>query len=120
MESGQSVQPDLFVVRLRNGREPLEWPEFGIPLLIAEVLSPSTAFNDRTRKRRRYQKSRVDEYWIVDIDARVVERWRPDDQRPEVLSESLDWQPDPTVSPLAIDLPDYFGEVCGDGMAGGG
>lgn len=111
LESGQSVQPDLFVVPLRDGREPIEWPEFGVPLLIAEVLSPTTAFHDRTTKRRRYQRSKVGEYWIVDIDARVIERWRPDDERPEILSERLEWQPDPTIPPLDIDLGAYFREV---------
>jgi Uma2 family endonuclease len=74
LESDQSVQPDLFVVPLRHGRQPIEWSDFGIPLLIADVLSPSTALNDRTKKRRPYQSSRVGEYWIVDVDARVIER----------------------------------------------
>lgn len=114
LESGQSVQPDLFVVPLRNGRVPLEWPDFGIPLLIVEVLSPSTALNDRTTKRRRYQASRVGEYWIVDVDARVIERWLPGDERPEILAEQIEWQPDPNLAPLAIDLADYFREVWGE------
>jgi Uma2 family endonuclease len=111
LESGQSVQPDLFLVSLRHGREPIEWSEFGVPLLIAEVLSPSTAFSDRTTKRRRYQRSRVWEYWIVDIHARVVERWRPDDGRPEILSERLEWDPDSAAPSLVIDLAEYFREV---------
>lgn len=75
------MQPGLFVVSLYKGRLPREWPEFGVPLFIAEVLSPSTTLNDRIKKRRRYQASRVGEYWIVDVDARVIERWRPDDER---------------------------------------
>lgn len=111
LESGQSVQPDLFVAPLRHGREPIEWSEFGVPLLIAEVLSPSTAFHDRTTKRRRYQRSRVGEYWIVDIDARVIERWRPDDERPEILSERLEWSPGSATPSLLIDLAEYFREV---------
>ncbi len=114
LESGQSVQPDLFVVLLRNGRVPLEWPDFGIPLLIAEVLSPSTALNDRTKKRRRYQLSGVGEYWIVDVDGRVIERWRSDDVRPEILAERIEWQPDPSFAPLTIELGDYFREVWGE------
>jgi Uma2 family endonuclease len=80
-------------------------------LLIAEVLSPSTALNDRTTKRRRYQRSRMGEYWIVDIDARVIERWRLDDERPEILSEQLEWLRDPTIPPLVFDLAEYFREV---------
>jgi len=114
LESGQSVQPDLFVVSLRDGRVPLAWPDFGIPLLIAEVLSPSTALNDRTKKRRRYQASQVGEYWIVDVDARVIERWRPDDERPEILAERIGWQPDPTFAPLTLELASYFKEVWGE------
>ena len=114
LESGQLVQPDLFVVSLRKGRPPIEWPDFGVPLLIAEVLSPSTALSDRTTKRRRYQQSRVGEYWIVDVDARVIERWRPADQRPEILAERIEWQPDPALAPLGIELADYFREVWGE------
>ena len=114
LESGQSGQPDLFVVPLRNGQVPLEWPDLGIPLLVAEVLSPSTALNDRTRKRRRYPAYRVGEYWILDVDARVIERWRPDDERPETLAEQIEWQPDPTLVPLAIALADCFGKVWGE------
>ena len=114
LESGQSVQPDLFVVALRRGRAPLEWADFGIPLLIAEVLSPSTALNDRTKKRRRYQLSRVGEYWIVDVDALVIERWWPDDERPEVLADRIEWQPDSAFAPLTLELADYFKEVWGE------
>jgi hypothetical protein len=36
----------------------------------------------------------------VDIDARVVERWRPVDERPEVLTETLSWQPLADQPPL--------------------
>jgi hypothetical protein len=46
--------------------------------LVVEVLSPSTAQVDRARKRALYARVRFPEYWIVDVDERVVERWRPD------------------------------------------
>ena len=118
LESGQFVQPDLFVGSLYQGRLPREWPEFRVPLLIAEVLSPSTALTDRIKKRRRYQASRVGEYWIVDVDARVIERWRPDDERPEILAERIEWQPRPDIAPLAIDLSEYFREVWDESSPG--
>lgn len=38
----------------------------GAPYLIAEVLSPSTAKNDRGYKKNLYEKSGVKEYWIID------------------------------------------------------
>jgi Uma2 family endonuclease len=112
--SGQLLQPDLFVSAYWQGREPLHWAEFGIPFLIVEVLSPSTALNDRNRKRRRYQESGAGEYWIVDTDARLIERWKPEDVRPEILTERIEWQPEPSVSALAIDLTEYFREVWGE------
>ena len=111
LRTGQSLQPDLFVVSASSPARAPEWSDFGIPLLVVEVLSPSTAFSDRNRKRTRYQESGVAEYWIVDTDARLVERWRPDDDRPEILTDRLEWWPDPKLSPLVIDLPAYFREV---------
>jgi Uma2 family endonuclease len=80
---------------------------------VIEVLSPTTARADRHVKRRLYQRERVPEYWIVDVDARLVERWRPEDQRPEILAEQLAWQPEPSQPPLVIDLAGYFREVLG-------
>lgn len=49
--------------------------------------------------------------WIVDLDARLVERWRPSDERPEILAERLEWQPATGVPPLPIDLPHLFAEI---------
>ena len=50
--------------------------------VVIEVTLPGTARYDRLVKRRRYQRAPVPEYWIVDLDARLVERWKPDDTRP--------------------------------------
>jgi len=41
-------------------------------LLAIEEISPSSARMDRVTRRRGYQ-SHVSEYWIVDVDARIVE-----------------------------------------------
>lgn len=108
------VQPDVFVARLVEGRRPTSWTDVGVPLLAIEILSPSTARADRQVKRRLYQRERVPEYWIVDVDARVLERWRPDEERPEILAERIDWQPDVGAAPLMIDLAGYFREVVGE------
>jgi Uma2 family endonuclease len=108
------VQPDVFAVPLIGGRRPREWSDIKTLLLAVEVLSPGTARADRRVKLRLYQRQHVPEYWIVDVDARLVERWRPDDQRPEILSETLEWQPDPAHPSLVIDLPAYFRDVIGE------
>jgi Uma2 family endonuclease len=112
-EPGALVQPDVFVGPKPEGRVPSGWGDFSRLLLAVEVLSPSTARTDRTVKRRLYQRAGVPEYWIVDLDARIVERWRPGDDRPEVLTDSLQWQPDRTIDPLRVDLPAFFTQVLG-------
>lgn len=111
LRSDQSLQPDLFVAVLPPSPGELAWSDVGIPPLVVEVVSPATALNDRNRKRIRYQQSGVAEYWIVDLDARLIERWKPTDHRPEILTGCLEWQPNPTEPPLAFELSDYFREV---------
>jgi Uma2 family endonuclease len=113
-EPGALVQPDVFVAPLVVGRRPRAWKEIRSLLLAVEVLSPSSGRADRTVKRRLYQRAGVAEYWIVDLDARLIERWRPADERPELLTESLAWQPVETAEPLTLDLPPFFADVLGD------
>lgn len=57
-----------------------------------------------------YQRH-VSEYWIVDLDARLFERWRPDDERPEVLTERLEWNPEGTAAPFTLDVTQFFAAV---------
>jgi Uma2 family endonuclease len=108
------VQPDLFITPLVDGRRPRQWSEVKSLLLAVEVLSPSTARADRLVKLRLFRRQHVPEYWIVDVDARLIERWRPEDERPEILAERLEWQPDPANPPLIIDLSAYFRDVAGE------
>ncbi len=48
----------------------------GVPDLVVEILSPSTAGRDRTIKLELYERQGVPEYWIVDPDEGVVDVWR--------------------------------------------
>ena len=110
--SGQLLQPDVFVVEVSTPRGQVpEWEHFGIPFLIIEVLSPSTALYDRNKKRVRFQRSGVAEYWIMDPHGRLIERWRPEDKRPEILTERIEWQPRAEVPSLVIDLEEFFRAV---------
>ena len=108
------VQPDVFVMPRGRGPMPGGWVEVSALSLAIEVLSPTTARADRHRKRHLYQRERIPEYWIVDVDARVIERWRADDERPEIVSEQIDWRADASHPPLIIDLPAYFRDVTGE------
>jgi Uma2 family endonuclease len=103
------LQPDLFVVPADV--KTVSWKDVTRLLLASEVISPSTARWDRFDKRTAYQEKNVPEYWVVDLDARAFERWRPDDHRPELLNEELVWHPVATVQPLTIDLVKYFADI---------
>lgn len=104
LEPGQVNQPDVFVLPSIKFER---WEDAPLPMLVVEALSPSTARYDRGLKRRFYQRAGVPEYWIVDIDGGVVERWRPGDDRPEVLDRELSWAPG-GGEPLVIDVVALF------------
>src|SRR6266404_1742020 len=88
--------------------------EAGTLLLAIEVLSPSSHRADRTKKRILYQRFDVPEYWIVDSVGRLIERWRPGDERPEILTGLIEWQPSASHPPLRIDLEGFFTRVHGE------
>ncbi|MGH7583408.1 MAG: Uma2 family endonuclease [Gemmatimonadales bacterium] len=104
------VEPDLFLVPSGPGPRPQDWRDVPTPILVAEVLSPSTASWDRGYKRGLYLEAGVEEYWIVDLDARVVERWRHGDTRPEICDAELRFTFANGVAG-SIGLPEYFAEV---------
>ena len=103
-------QPDVFVVPSDEWQRAKSGRIVRALALAVEVPSPSSAGHDRVRKRPLYQRH-VPEYWIVDLDAQLIERWRPADERPEVLTASLEWLPAGAGAPLVIDLAAYFAEV---------
>jgi Uma2 family endonuclease len=107
LEPETMVQPDLYVLPAADAME--EFPARAL-LLAVEVLSSSTARYDRGTKRRLYQRS-VPEYWIVDVDALLVERWRPGDARPEIVTAVLEWSPAGAASPFRLDLDAFFDRV---------
>lgn len=104
------LQPDLYAIPWRQ-RPPKDWTESRDLLLAVEVLSPDSGRADRHKKRHIYQSQGVAEYWIVDPDARLVERWRPKDERPEMITGSLEWTPVANGPTLSIDLSALFREA---------
>lgn len=105
------VEPDI-VVLPRVGPPP---PRAGtpglIPLLAVEVISPSSVSRDRILKRRRYQRAGIAEYWIVDPDSRLVERWLSGDERPEIITDVMRWQPSGASGPLEFELATIFADL---------
>jgi Uma2 family endonuclease len=104
------VQPDVFVVPPDEART-LTWSRITTLLLVAEILSPSSARADRFIKRLRYREAGVPVYWVVDGDDRSVEIWTPADDFPAVQRERLVWHPPGAGQPFTLDLADLFRPV---------
>lgn len=101
------VQPDVFVVPLDEARK-REWADVRRFLLVAEILSPSTAWRDRNIKRRLYQAQGVPVYWVVDSNAHAVEIWIPADREPRVEHDLLGWHPTGASAPFELELVKLF------------
>ena len=79
LSNNDIVQPDLLFVS--RGRENLlrgGQNVQGAPDLVVEILSPSTAKQDRGKKRALYGKHGVTEYWLVDPATETVQIHRLD------------------------------------------
>ena len=103
------VQPDVFVVPAKDVTG--NWRDCQHLVLAVEVVSPSSARADRVKKRLLYQQRGVATYWVVDPDARVVEVWRPNDARPEIVTDALHWRVTSDTPQLTIDLDDLFAKL---------
>jgi len=67
----------------------------GAPDLVAEVLSPGTAKNDKTHKKDVYARCGVREYWIVSPEEKSIEIYRLDGTGyvlHDVFALHPDWQ----------------------------
>ncbi len=67
------VQPDVLFIASERVPEPGAAGFSGAPDLVVEVLSPSTARNDRVVKFTAYEQAGVREYWLADPRTRSVE-----------------------------------------------
>ena len=106
------VQPDVFVIPADtlNARNLRHWTDATSLLLAVEILSPSSLRSDRITKRDFYLANGVEEYWIVDLEARVFERWIPTSETPEILRDRISWSPT-SHEPMTIELPEWFSAI---------
>lgn len=114
LKPGTITQPDIFVTPARipgDPDEPITWADIKSLNLAIEIISPSSMHTDRVIKRDFYLSAGVEEYWVVDLEGRIIERWSPAQDRPDVLRTSLEWKPAGAKSPLIIDLPQLFERI---------
>lgn len=97
------VEPDL--IYLDSGRLGLvsDRGVEGAPALVVEILSPATAAVDRGVKLQLYARYAVPDYWIVDLDVRVIETYR---------LRGHAYEPGPRLEgPMPVALPPLFSLV---------
>lgn len=109
---GSEVEPDL-MVRAERIRRRGSWNNAPKPLLVVEIVSPTTRRRDQVQKRTLYDEAGVPEYWIVNASERsvYVARQGADDL---TATDTIEWAPRPGVSPLSISLDTLFDGVDAD------
>lgn len=105
------VQPDISVIPAEDGKLPVSWREVDRLLLAVEVLSPRTAEYDRGVKRLLYLRQRVGEYWIVDAESRLIERWISGRQQPFIETVAFEWRPIGGIPPLQVDVARLYAKL---------
>ena len=105
---GSEVEPDL-MVRRPHTHAVASWDDAPVPILVVEILSPSTRRRDQVEKRSLYMDAGVAEYWMVDAERRTITAVRlgHDDV---VESEALVWRPARVTAALTVALGRVFGE----------
>lgn len=113
LREGSITQPDLYVMPAGPVAEDrgLSWTQGHQLVLAVEVLSPASVRTDRVTKRDFYMESGVAEYWIVDLESRLFERWVPTEATPQIDQTTMSWRPAGSSAALSIDIHAYFGRV---------
>ena len=104
------LQPDILFVSKNRENIITEINIQGAPDLVVEILSPGIADRDRTIKRARYFIHGVQEYWIVDPQAKTIEvltTGQDDFETVQVYGENTSVA-SPVLEGLVIQLQDIF------------
>ena len=104
--SDSQVEPDL-QVRQPQASRTATWRTAPLPILVVEVLSPSTRRRDREHKRRFYLELGVPEYWIVDPETQTITSiaiGRADLR----ASDVMEWWPQGASAPLTLHVSAIF------------
>jgi len=109
---GSEVEPDLMVRARAPRRIRNDWERAPKPILIVEVLSPSTRRRDVEHKREFYMSIRIPEYWFVDPEARSITSVRPG--KDDIVSlEQLVWNPAGCAERFTLDVGQLFVQSLG-------
>lgn len=98
------VQPDLIVILEANRTIITPTKIKGVPDLVVEILSKSTAEMDCTLKKELYCRAGVPEYWIVDPYEHLVQQFRLAGGNYTLVGNQTDRIEVATMDGVAVDL----------------
>jgi Uma2 family endonuclease len=99
--------PDLMLVA---ERPPDGWVR-SAPMLVVEVLSPSTRSEDTIRKSMEYAEGGAGQYWVVDPELRAIDLWRNAEGEWDLLARVDDDHPTAEVELAGVTVPLDLREV---------
>lgn len=91
------VQPDVML-----------FCEDELPCAVFEVLSPSTAYKDKTVKKELYEKSAIKEYFLINVEYKIVEKFMLIDEKYQYIGA---YGMEDTLSINCLDEEIEVGEV---------
>jgi Uma2 family endonuclease len=113
LDSENVVEPDVIVIKSDRASIVDEKNVQGAPNIVIEVLSAGTRRKDEVSKRRLYEQSGVDEYWIADPDADLVKLYCRTGAGFVLAAEVSADRGEAVTSPLlpgfSLDVRDIFG-----------
>lgn len=111
-ETTTVVQPDIVIICDKSKLKGTGY--YGTPPLIIEILSPSTARNDKLYKLNKYEASGVKEYWMIEPDLKLVSVFIMEENkkyaRPQMYTDE-DTIKVSIFSDLIIDLKTVFDSI---------
>jgi Uma2 family endonuclease len=110
IDDRRGVMPDVQFYCKGRSPNPPQGLESGAPDLVVEVVSPASVRYDRVTKLNWYLSIQVPEYWLVDPEARTVERLVLEGSNYRIAASlALDGRFEPDSFPgLSIDLAELF------------
>lgn len=100
IRNDRGVMPDVQFFKFGGRKIPQQGLDQGAPDLAIEVISPGSVRYDRVKKLNWYASIKVPEYWLIDPEARTLERFRLDSSGHYLIADAL--------SDDAVFSPDSF------------
>jgi len=102
LSADTAVQPDVMVIDPAAvvGTDPIEV----CPLLVVEILSPSTALYDLNTKYKRYERAGIPSYWVVDPLAGRLIVWELRDGAYVEILDSTGAEPWMATAPFPVTI----------------